>query len=644
MKRYLKTIRSEEAIAKILEHANPIEDEEFLPVYLCKARITSRPVFTKIPNPPFMCSAMDGYATSFKNTLEADLANPVLLKKDIDAAPVNTGDPLPKDADAVIMIEDVEEYETHITIRKPAYLWQNVRMIGEDVIEGDMLIPTNHKITIFDIGMLISGGVSHINVKRKPKITIIPTGKELIDIFEEPIENIYSREQTSLSASNRLIDFNSHTLSKLSEEIGFDAFKTKIARNKDMLRDILNEVIEDSDIILLNAGTSAGREDYTGDIIREMGTLIFHGVSMMPGKPTIFGIIKNKPIFGIPGYPVSAVLSFKTFVEPLYAKMSKTGFQNKYIRCITPYKIPSRIGVEEIVRVNLIEKSGTYYAFPLPRGASVFSSMANADGLIRIPEDIEGYNENEEIRCEIMGDEKRLTQRIHIIGSHDLSLDFLRDMMKVKRPDLDVISTHTGSLSGIFAFKKGVTQLCTTHILDEETRTYNIPILKKYLEDMPFVLYHIARRQQGLLVQKGNPKNISDMKDLSRSDIKFINRQTGSGTRILLDTMLKEQNIEKQSINGYDREESSHTAIGILVRESVADTGVAIHSIARIFSLDFIPLAQEDYELLVTKEFSEDNRFKMLMELIASDEFKKRLEDMGGYDTKDTGTIRYINK
>ena len=644
MKRYLKTIRSEEAIAKILEHAKPIEDEEYLPVYLCKGRITSRPVFTKIPNPPFMCSAMDGYATSFKRTLEADIANPIKLKKDVVTAPVNTGDPLPKDADAVIMIEDVEESETNITIRKPVYLWQNVRMIGEDVIEGDMLIPTNNKITIFDIGMLISGGVSYIHVKRKPRIAIIPTGKELIDIFEEPIENIYYQGETPLTSINRLIDFNSHTLSKLSEEMGFDAIKTRIARDKEMLEDILNEVIEDNDVILLNAGTSAGREDYTGDIIRKMGTLIFHGVSMMPGKPTIFGVIKDKPIFGIPGYPVSAVLSFKTFVEPLYAKMSATVFQNKYIQCITPYKIPSRIGIEEIIRVNLIEKQGTYYAFPLPRGASVFSSMANADGLIRIPEDIEGYNENEEVQCEIMGEERRLIQRIHIIGSHDLSLDFLRDMMKVKHPALDIISTHTGSLSGIFAFKKGVTRLCTTHILDEETKTYNIPILKKYLEDIPFVLYHIAKRRQGLLVQKGNPKNIKDIKDLARSDIKFINRQTGSGTRILLDTMLKEQGVEKHSISGYEREESSHTAVGILVRESVADVGVAIHSIARIFSLDFIPLAQEDYDLLVTKEFSEDNRFKMLMELIASDEFKKRLDDMGGYDTQDTGKIRYINK
>ncbi len=640
MKRYLKTIRSEEAINRILEQAKPIEEEESIPVYLCKARITSRPVFARIPNPSFLCAAMDGYATSFQKTLEADLTNPVILKINIDTISVNTGDPLPKNTDAVVMIEDVEESETAITIRKPVYLWQHVRMIGEDVIEGDMLIPTNHKITIFDIGMLISGGVSHIQVKRKPKIAIIPTGKELLDIFEEPI----GQNQSQLIEKGRLIDFNSHTLLKLAEEIGFDGIKTQIARDKKMLREILNKVIDDCDVVLLNAGTSAGREDYTGEIIREMGTLIFHGVSMMPGKPTVFGVIKGKPVFGIPGYPVSAVLSFKTFVEPLYSKISTTGFKNKYVKCITPYKIPSRVGIEEIVRVNLIEKHQIYYAFPLPRGASVFSSMANADGLIRIPENIEGYNENEEVQCEIIGEEKSFEQRLHIIGSHDLSLDIIRDMIKARHPSLDVISTHTGSLSGIFAFKKGVTQLCTTHILDEDEKIYNIPILKKYLSDMPFILFHIAKRMQGLLVKKGNPKNIKNIGDLTRPDIKFINRQTGSGTRILFDSMLKEQGVEKHLIRGYDREESSHTAVGILIRESIADAGIAIHSISKIFSLDFTPLAEEDYDLLVTKEFAEDERFKLLMESITSDEFKNKLAEMGGYDTKDTGKIKYINK
>ncbi len=634
MKRYLETIRSEEAIAKILEHAKPIEDEEFLLTYLCTGRITTRPVFAKLSNPPFLCSAMDGYAASFEKTLDADLTTPVSLKKNVDVFPVNTGDPLPGGTNAVIMVEEGEESDTFVIIRKPAYLWQNVRMVGEDIIEGDMLIPRNHRIGAFETGMLIAGGVTHVHVRRKPAIFIIPTGKELIDIYQMSDETI---KRTGL------VDFNSYFLLRLAEDTGFLAEKSKIVFHKDELRNIVQEAVEKYDGIIINAGSSAGSEDFTESVIRELGTLIFHGVSMMPGKPTMFGIIKGKTVFGIPGYPVSAAISFKTFFEPLYERLSSTQLHKKYVTCITPYKIPSRIGIEEILRINLIEKKGKYYAFPLARGASIFSSMARADALIRIPEHIEGYDEDEEISCEMIREGEEIGRRIHIIGSHDLSLDILRDMMKGRHPHIDLISTHVGSLSGILAFRKGITELCTTHVIDENEKIYNIPVIKKYLPDSPWTLIHIAKRLQGLLVGKGNPKDIKDISDIARNDVKFVNRQFGSGTRILLDTMLKGKGITKESINGYEREESSHTAVGILVKESIADVGVAIYAMAKVFSLDFIPLVEEDYDLLVAKEFTEDKRFHLLMDLILSDTFKGKLNEIGGYHTEDTGKIKYVN-
>jgi len=635
MKRYLQTIRSEEAIAKILEHTKPIEDEEYLPTYMCKDRITTKPVFAKCSNPPFICSAMDGFATFFEKTLSADLINPVSLTKNIDAFPLNTGDPLPKNTNAVIMTEEVEDSDSHIIIRKPVFLWQNVRMVGEDIIEGDLLIPTNHRIRTFDIGMILSGGVTKVFVRRKPKILIIPTGKELIDIYEESIEK---------TKHAGLIDFNSYTLLKLAEDTGFHAEKYKIVNNKNELLNIVKDVIEEFDVILINAGSSAGSEDYTESVIGQLGTLVFHGVSMMPGKPTIFGIIKGKPVIGIPGYPVSAVVSFETFLEPLYEKLTNIQLYKKYIICTTPYKIPSRIGIEEVLRINLLEKNGRYYAFPLARGASIFSSMAHADALLRVPENIEGYDENEEVPCLLLRKEDELKKRIHIIGSHDLSLDILRDMMKSRHPHIDLISTHIGSLSGILTLKKGITCLCTTHILDEHERIYNIPIIKKYLMDKPCMLINIAKRSLGLLIKEDNPKGIKDIGDIAKKNIKFVNRQSGSGTRFFLDIMLKEGGIKKELINGYDREESSHTAVGILVRESVADVGIAIYGVAKIFSLGFIPLTEEDYDLLITKEFTEDKRFNMLMDLILSEEFKKKLAGFGGYNTQDTGKVKYIQR
>ena len=634
VRRYLETLRKEDALARVLESITPLEAEEPVAAEAAVGRITSRQVLARFSNPPFTCSAMDGYAVDFEKTLSADLYNPLALAKEKDVTRVNTGDPIPTTANAVIMIEDVEDKSQSISIRKPASLWQHVRMIGEDVVEGDALFPTNYRIRVFDVGLLIGAGIREVYVRKRPKLLIIPTGRELIDIVVEPVEFV---------KRGRLIDFNSYTLKALAEELGFEVSKTEIAKNKDSLHDILDKSCHGYDLIIINAGSSAGTEDFTEGVINELGTVLFHGVAMMPAKPTLFGLVRGKPVFGIPGYPVSTVIAFKTFVEPAYEKLSSTAGLKESITCVTPYKLSSSIGVEEVLRVNLIEKRGLYYAYPLARGASLFSSLTQADGLIRIPQNVEGYPEGEQVSCELLRDEKELRGRIHILGSHDFSLDVMRDIIKKSSPGVDLISTHIGSLSGIIALQKGVVDLCTTHILDEKEKAYNIPVVKKYLGTRPALLINVAKRNQGLVVAKGNPKGVKGIPDLSRVDIRFVNRQVGSGTRILLDTMLAEQGIDRASILGYDREEFTHTAVGVLVKDGIADVGLAIYPIARLFGLDFIPLVEEEYDLLVAGEFTEETRFSMLMEAITSAEFARRLNEFGGYNTDQTGKTKYVN-
>jgi putative molybdopterin biosynthesis protein len=634
VKRYLETLRKEDAIARVLAAIAPLEGEEALPAEASIGRITARPVTARLSNPPFTCSAMDGFAVDFERTLSADLYNPVSLEKEKDAFRVNTGDPVPSSANGVIMIEDVEDKAGSILIRKPVSLWQHVRMIGEDVIQGDVLLPTNYRIRVFDIGVLISAGIREVWVRKKPKVCIIPTGKELIDVGVEPIESV---------PRGRLIDFNSYTLRALAEELGFEASRAEIARNRDDLVNLLDKASKESDVIIVNAGSSAGTEDFTEGVIKELGTVSFHGVAMMPGKPTLFGLVGGKPVFGIPGYPVSTVVAFKAFLEPVYEKLSRATVSKKSITCVTPYKLASTIGVEEVVRVNLIEKHGVYYAYPLARGASLFTSLSRADALIRIPQNVEGYPEGERVLCELLREERELISRLHILGSHDFSLDVIRDIIKKSNPDMDLISTHIGSLSGIIAMQKGVIDLCTTHILDEKEKVYNIPTVKKYLGTKPALLINVAKRIQGLVVAKGNPKGVKDVSDLARSDIRFINRQVGSGTRILLDSMLDERGLDKDSVRGYEREESTHAAVGVLIREGIADVGLAIYPIARLFGVDFIPLVEEEYDLLVTKEFSGDTRFAVLMDAITSAEFKERLRGFGGYTTDQTGATKYVN-
>jgi putative molybdopterin biosynthesis protein len=633
-KRYLDTLRKDDALARVLETIIPLQGEEAVPVGTAIGRITSRQVLARLSNPPFTCSAMDGYAVDFEKTLSADLYNPVALAKESDVTRVNTGDPVPSTANAVIMIEDVEDKGRAISIRKPVSLWQHVRMIGEDVVEGDALLPTNYRIRVFDVGVLISAGITDVYVRKRPKLLIIPTGHELIDIVVEPIESM---------TEGRLIDFNSYTLKALAEELGFEASKAEIVKHKSELRNLLDNACQEYDVIIINAGSSAGTEDFTEGVIEELGTILFHGVAMMPGKPTLFGQVKSTPVFGIPGYPVSTVIAFKTFLEPVYEKLSSTAGMKTSITCVTPYKLPSAIGVEEVLRVNLIERRGVYYAYPLARGASLFTSLARADALIRIPQNVEGYSEGEHVPCELLRDVNELRGRLYILGSHDFSLDVMRDIIKKSSPGTDLISTHIGSLGGVIAFKKGVVDLCTTHILDEKEKVYNIPVVKKYLGTKPALLINVAKRIQGLVVAKGNPKGVKEISDLARSDIRFVNRQVGSGTRILLDTMLNEQGIDRESIRGYDREEFTHAAVGVLVKDGIADVGLAIYPIARLFGVDFLPLIEEEYDLLVTKEFTEEKEFSMLMEAIGSDEFARRLEAFGGYNTEQTGKTKYVN-
>jgi len=633
-KRYLDTLGKEAAVRKVLERIRPMEAEERIGVPFCRGRITSRPVRARLSNPPFVCAAMDGYAVQYESTLEADLTNPVTLSLESDAYAVNTGDPVPAVMNAVIMAEDVEERDRAIVIRKPAYLWQHVRLTGEDIIEGDILFPANYTLGILDLGLLLAGGLREVDVRKRPRLLITPTGAELIDIYEQPREEV---------RGNRLVDFNSYILAGLGEEMGFEVTRTEIAKDRDHLRALLAKHISSHDVLVINAGSSKGTEDITEGIIREFGELIFHGVSLMPGKPTMFGLIEGKPVFGIPGYPVSAVISFRTFLQVAYERLCRSHKAEVTVKCITPFKIPSSIGVEEVLRVMLMARDGRYFAYPLPRGAAVFSSLSKADGLVNVPEHVEGYEEGAEIPAVLLRPENELQGRLNIVGSHDLSLDVLRDLIKVRYPAMDLVSAHVGSLSGILAVQKGIVDLATTHILDERELVYNIPAAKKYLGGRGFLLVHIAKRTQGLLVAPGNPKAIKDIDDLARSGIRFVNRQMGSGTRILLDMMLKDRGIDCHSIQGYEREESTHAATAILVKEGIADTGLAIYPVSRIFSLDFIPLVEEEYDLLVTEEFTRDSRFDLLMGLLTSAEFASRLDELGGYNTKESGKVKYVN-
>jgi putative molybdopterin biosynthesis protein len=597
-------------------------------------RVLAEPVSARLSSPNFHLAAMDGLAVKAEITFGASAAAPKALVIDRDAFYVNTGHVLPKNTDAVIMVENVNELdEERVEIEAPAFPWQNVRRVGEDIVATELLFPQNHVVTPYCVGALLAGGVFSVAVKSKPKVLIIPTGSELVD---------WRKLETDDIKPGQVLETNSFVLGKLVEQCG-GAFRRHemVVDDTDKIKQALKTAVkEDYQLIMVLGGSSAGSEDFAKTAIVDLGEIKVHGVTIMPGKPVVIGSVENKPVFGIPGYPVSAIIAFEQFVQPLlHAFLGQPHPQRESITVQPTKKIASKLGVEEFLRVKLGEVGGRIVATPLPRGAGTITSITEADGIIRIPNNVEGINETESVSAELLRPISTIRRTIVIVGSHDNSLDVLADQLKVGHSELTLSSSHVGSMGGLMAIKRGVCHLAGTHLLDTEDGSYNLSYIKKYLPDTAVKLIHLVQRDQGLIVKSGNPKDIHGIEDLGRKDVSFINRQVGSGTRILLDYKLNQLGVKADAINGYQNEEFTHMAVAVSVLSGSEDTGLGIYAAAKALDLDFIPVVTEQYDLVIPQEYFETEAVQILLEIINSPTFKQRVEALGGYSTEKTGTV-----
>lgn len=639
---FLETLPLEDALRILfqrLDHLNTPLQRERIKVIDSLGRITSEPVYARYSSPFYHSSAMDGYAVRFTDTLTAGERSPCLLRLGTEAIYINTGDPLPDGFNAVIMVEDVNivrrNGDIFVEIYQPVPPYQHVRTIGEDIVSTELIIPEKHKIRAIDIGAMLASGHIHVNVIKKPIITVIPTGTELV----EP-EDLFDR----LPKPPEIIEYNSAMLLNLINELGAEGVRSSIIRdNPDELKDALERALKVSDIVLINAGSGRGTKDYTLSVIKDMGEVIISGISIKPGKPLIAGIIKNKPVFGIPGYPVSAFITFRLFIKPLIMRfLGIKEDKESTIKAILSRQIASPLGVDEFVRVKIGSVNNKFIATPLGRGAGLLMSLVRADGIIKIPSDVEALSSGKEVEVLLLRDETDIRNTIVCIGSHDNILDILANYIRKRFPFYSLSSAHVGSMGGIAAIKKSEAHIAGTHLLDENSGEYNIPFIKRLLPDKKIVLINLVYRQQGLIVKKGNPKRIKGFEDLLREDIYFINRQTGSGTRLLLDKYLRDKNINPYLIKGYEKEEYTHMAIASAISSGLADTGLGIYSSAKALDLDFIPVAKERYDLIIPKAFIDDEKIEALLDIIRNDkEFRLEVESLGGYDTQDMGKIMY---
>ncbi len=597
-------------------------------------RVLAKSVSARLSSPNFHLAAMDGLAVKAEITFGTTAATPKELIVGREAFYVNTGHVLPQNTDAVIMVENVNELDDgRIEIEAPAFPWQNVRRVGEDIVATELLFPQNHVVTPYCVGALLSGGVFSVTVKAKPKVLIIPTGSELVDWRKLELDDF---------KPGQVLETNSYVLGKLIEKCGaaFTRHRMVVDDVEKIKQAVTAALKDDYQLILILGGSSAGSEDFANTAIVDLGKIRVHGVTIMPGKPVVIGAVENKPVFGIPGYPVSAIIAFEQFVQPLiYALLGQPDPLKETIDVQPTKKIASKLGVEEFVRVKLGEVGGRIVATPLARGAGTITSITEADGIIRIPNHVEGLNDDEIVSAELLRPLPAIRRTIVIVGSHDNSLDVLADQIKAAHSELTLSSSHVGSMGGLMAIKRGGCHLAGTHLLDAEDGSYNLSYLKKYLPDTAIKLIHLVQRDQGLIIKQGNPKGIKGIEDLSRKDVAFINRQIGSGTRILLDYKLKQMGIKAAAINGYQNEEFTHMAVAVSVLSGAEDAGLGIYAAAKALNLEFIPVVTEQYDLAIPLEYYDTQPIQVLLEVINSPTFKQRVEALGGYNTQNTGEI-----
>tara|TARA_Y100001970_G_scaffold212089_1_gene258967 strand:+ start:211 stop:2175 length:1965 start_codon:yes stop_codon:yes gene_type:complete len=618
--------------------SSPLGGEE-IDIKLCLGRVTAKPVWAKLSSPHYHSAAMDGYAVKSTTTVSATETSPITLQTPTNAEYVDTGNPMPSWSDAVIPIEQVHKTstisETNITIYKSAAPWQHVRPMGEDMVTTELVLPAFHCLRPADLGAIAASGHSTVNVITQPTVAIIPTGDELVEIG-------------TLPKPGQIIEYNSLILSsQIKTWKALPKCYPIVQDNKKYIKKTLLNAALNNDLIILNAGSSKGSKDFAADIISEIGEVVVHGIAVRPGHPVILGAIEHPdkkkpvPIIGVPGYPVSTVLTTELLIKPLLLKWQGIEHQKPIeIKASLPRKIMSPIGDDDFVRVAVGKVGDKTIAIPLARGAGVISSLVRADGLLCIPRFTEGYSHQSSVNINLYTHPSKINKTIIAIGSHDILLDLLSQHLSKNYNDTRLISTNSGSIGGLASLKREECHMSGSHLLDSETGEYNKSYVKQYLSNIPSSIIYLANREQGLIVQPGNPKQIKSLHDLTKPDITFVNRQLGSGTRVLLDYHLNLQNIPIDKISGYDREQYTHLTAAATVSSGAADVAMGIRAASFALGLDFIPFTTEEYDLIIPKHHLDNKNIQNLLNTLIDKHFNHDIMEIPGYNIDKIGDIK----
>jgi putative molybdopterin biosynthesis protein len=643
---------------------------ETIQVADASGRVTATAVWARISAPHYHASAMDGFALRARDTIGATETAPLRLvlvaggdevpDESKPATAVNTGQKMPGWADAVVMIEHTQPITVPggikgIEIRASLPPWNHVRPMGEDMVATELVLPANHTLRPVDLGALAGSGHATLSVYRRPRVAIIPTGSELIST-----EELASDPERVSPEPGQIIEYNSIVLAAQVSGWGGIPYRYPIVPDVfQAIKEAVQEALPNNDLILLNAGSSAGSEDYTAHVVQTLGQLLVHGVAVRPGHPVILGLLpvpeavvqrvapvqaetpgRWVPIIGVPGYPVSAALTGEIFVEPLLARwQGRPPVHRPVLKATLTRKVVSHTGDDDYVRVAVGKVGDRMMATPIGSGAGVITSLVRADGIVRIPRFSEGADAGSEVSVSLYRRPEEIERTIVAIGSHDLVLDLLAQFLAARGDGLRLTSANVGSLGGLVALRRGEAHLAGSHLLDPETGDYNTSYIARYLPDQEVKLVTLVGREQGWIVQKGNPMGLTGWADAANPVVKIVNRQRGAGTRVLLDYQLSQLGIERAQVRGYDREEYTHLAVAAAVASGVADAGLGIRAAARALKLDFVPLAHERYDLVIPKLHYGGELLRPLLELLYDDSFRTAVSRLPGYDIGPMGQL-----
>jgi len=626
---------------------------ESLPVAECLGRVTAAPVWARISSPHYHASAMDGYAVAAAETAGATETRPKRLALGQQAFYVDTGDPLPAGTNAVVMVEEVQVDGDAIEIIASIPPWRHVRPMGEDIVATQLVLPSNHRLRPADLGAAVGCGHTRLAVRRQPRVAIIPTGTELVrlDALEGGPDALKPGD---------IVEYNSIVLGAMAEEWGCVVSRLDpLPDDLELIRAATAAALEDHDLVVINAGSSAGSEDFTARVVASFGRVIVHGIAIRPGHPAILGVAEKgldtlrtstgaqgKPIVGIPGYPASAAMTFELLIKPvIYAMQGLLPPERPQIAAKLTQKVYSSMGEDEFLRVTVGQVGEQLVATPLQRGAGVIMSLVRADGIVRLPRFSEGEHAGAQVQVELLRPVAAVRNTIVSIGSHDMTLDLLADQLRRLRPELTLASANVGSYGGLLALQRGEAHLAGSHLLDEATGEYNVKTIHELGLSRArghsdgVVLLRFVGRVQGLIVPAGNPQGIASLLDLARPDVSFINRQRGAGTRVLLDYELAKLGIKRRRVQGYERQEYTHLAVAAAVASGAAGCGLGILAAARALNLDFVPLFNEQYDLVIPRRFYYADLLAPLLAVIRSQEFAATVDALGGYDTAGIGQV-----